>query len=79
MDVESQAKFDEIVKKDPAALAPGEIDFLRARRSYLNEEQRATFASVLGVQDESATGSDSDSDKDSEATTTEAGSDSDSE
>jgi hypothetical protein len=47
MDVESQAKFDEIVKKDPAALTPGEIDILRARRSYLTEEQTLTFASVL--------------------------------
>lgn len=47
MDQASQIEFDRIVALDPEALTDAEKDVLRARRSYLTEEQRAKFASVL--------------------------------
>jgi hypothetical protein len=47
MDEQSRKQFNEIVAKEPKALTEAEIVFLQARRSYLNEEQRAVFADVL--------------------------------
>jgi hypothetical protein len=43
-----QEKLAEIVAKEPAALTPGDIEFLRARRSYLTAEQAQTYAAQLG-------------------------------
>ena len=37
----------EILKKEPAALTPGDIVFLRARRSYLSEAQLELYADAL--------------------------------
>lgn len=57
MNPEDKARFDAIVAKDPPSLTEAEIAVLRARASYLDEEQLAKFAGVLGVngdQDEDA-------------------------
>jgi len=48
-----QERLAEILKKEPAALTPGDIEFLRARRSYLNPEQAKLYADALeGAGDE---------------------------
>lgn len=47
MDEQSQKVFDEIVAKEPNALTEADIGFLKARRSYLSEEQRSKFKEVL--------------------------------
>lgn len=47
MDQGAQERFDELVRKDPASLTEPEAAFLRARESYLTEEQRERFAAVL--------------------------------
>ena len=41
-------QINELVEKEPAALTEGERVFLRARRSYLTQEQADKFAEVLG-------------------------------
>ena len=48
MDQESANKLQEITSHEPAALSESDKDFLRARRAYLNEDQRVVFADVLG-------------------------------
>lgn len=48
MNSEAQEIFNQIVVKTPEELNPVEVDFLRARRSYLNEEQKVKFAVLLG-------------------------------
>lgn len=50
MDAESQKTLDEILAKEPAALTDADKEFLKARRSYLNEEQRVVYAEALGDQ-----------------------------
>ena len=52
MDQLSQEKLAEIVAKEPASLTDSDIEFLRARRSYLSEEHRAVFKDVLSVEAE---------------------------
>ena len=52
MDKQSQDKFDEIVLKSPDSLMGTEIDFLRARRSYLSTEETKKFEGVLKVEEE---------------------------
>jgi hypothetical protein len=47
MDEQSQNKLNEILGKEILALTPGEIAFLKARRSYLSELQIEIFAEVL--------------------------------
>ena len=47
MDQETQATLEAILKLDPEALNEDQVNFLNARRSYLNGEQRRIFASVL--------------------------------
>ena len=37
----------EIVQKEVEALTPGNIQFLKARRSYLTKEELKRYASVL--------------------------------
>ncbi len=49
MDKQSQKRFDELVAREPAALTEADIFFLRARASYLNEDQKAKFADILGT------------------------------
>jgi hypothetical protein len=47
MDAKSKEMLDEILAKEPAAMTDADKGFLRARRSYLNEEQKAVYAEVL--------------------------------
>lgn len=47
MDETSRQVLDEILAQEPAALTDADKDFLRARRSYLTEEQRHVYADVL--------------------------------
>lgn len=42
-----EQKLADILTKEPAALTPGDIEFIRARRSYLDEKQLETFADLL--------------------------------
>lgn len=48
MDKDSQALFDSIVSKAPHELRESDIEFLRARESYLTPDQRELFGEVLG-------------------------------
>jgi hypothetical protein len=47
MDQESQKRLDAIVAAGPDSISEADAGFLRARGSYLNEEQRTVFAAVL--------------------------------
>jgi len=47
MNEEAKQELERILSMDPASLNASEIGFLKARRSYLNPEQKAIFASVL--------------------------------
>ncbi len=47
MDEQSKATLEQILATEVAALTDAEKDFLRARRSYLNEEQKHVYAEVL--------------------------------
>ena len=47
MDDKSKEMLNEILSKEPAALTDADTGFLRARRSYLNEEQRSVYKEVL--------------------------------
>lgn len=47
MDEQSQKQLAEITAKSPADLTEADAAFLRARRSYLTEEQCAVFADAL--------------------------------
>jgi len=49
MNPEAKAELDRILSLSPAELTEDESAFLRARRSYLNEEQRTVFAEVLAA------------------------------
>jgi hypothetical protein len=52
MDKKSQENFDRIARLEPAALSAGDIDFLRARQSYLTSDQKVKFAAALGGESE---------------------------
>jgi len=43
MNPEAQAKLDELLALEPAALTEEDRAFLAARRSYLTEEQREAY------------------------------------
>lgn len=47
MDTKSKEIFDALVAKEPHELNDEQVAFLRARRSYLNAELLAKFASIL--------------------------------
>lgn len=47
MDEQSKAELDRILSVEPAALTESDAAFLRARSSYLSEEQRHVYAEVL--------------------------------
>jgi len=47
MDESSKKRLEEIIAKDKNDLIQEDIDFLKARRSYLNDEQRVRFAEFL--------------------------------
>jgi hypothetical protein len=50
MDKDSQALFDELMRKQPHELRQSDIEFLRARQTYLNEEQRDLFGEAIGLE-----------------------------
>ena len=52
MDAKSKEMLDAILAKEPAALTDADKAFLKARRSYLNEEQRHVYAEALAQQPE---------------------------
>jgi hypothetical protein len=54
MDSKSRERFEEITRKEVEALTPGDIEFLRARVSYLSSDQRERYASVLGSEQKAA-------------------------
>lgn len=47
MDSQTQELFENIIGKDPSSLTEGDKEFIRARSSYLNEEQEVKFKDVL--------------------------------
>lgn len=47
MNPEAQAELNRILGLDPNELSEYEAGFLRARRDYLSEEQKAVYADVL--------------------------------
>ena len=51
MNQADQDTFNSIVALSPEALTDAQIDFLYARRSYLNREQRNAFGNVIKVKD----------------------------
>ena len=48
MDKDSQALFAELMAKQPHELRQSDIDFLKARESYLSLDQRELFGEALG-------------------------------
>lgn len=40
MNTEARKRLDELLATEPSSLTPPDIEFLRARSSYLSEEQR---------------------------------------
>ncbi|HEY1757950.1 MAG TPA: hypothetical protein VGG72_21450 [Bryobacteraceae bacterium] len=54
MDKDSQTLFDELMRKAPHELRESDIQFLKARESYLTADQRAVFGEVLGLTEGSA-------------------------
>ncbi len=63
MDQQSEQRLAEITSKEPASLTGADIEFLRARRSYLNEEQLAVFKGVLGDEPKASEASDESSEE----------------
>ena len=51
MDTQSQERLLAIIATGPDSITAADADFLRARRSYLNEEQRAVFSDILSGSD----------------------------
>lgn len=49
MDKDSQALFDSLMQKQPHELRETDIEFLKARESYLTADQRTVFGDVLGL------------------------------
>jgi hypothetical protein len=47
MDQESLDKLAEITAKEPLALTPGDILFLKARSAYLTPDQLALYAEAM--------------------------------
>lgn len=52
MNEQSQTVLNEYVKIDPIALSTEQLDFIRARRDYLNRQDRKTYAKVIADRDE---------------------------
>lgn len=47
MDIQSQERFDRLVKLDIKAFSEDDRDFLKARSIYLTEDQRRIFKDIL--------------------------------
>ena len=52
MNEAAQKIFDSIVKKNPQDLSKDEVEFIHARRPYLNDEQLRIFKDVLAKREE---------------------------
>lgn len=52
MNPEAQAQLEKILAKGNLEITQADLDFLRARRSYLTEEQLERFAEVLPTREE---------------------------
>tara|TARA_B100000508_G_scaffold138892_1_gene135840 strand:+ start:203 stop:505 length:303 start_codon:yes stop_codon:yes gene_type:complete len=52
LDTQSKETLEVILAKDKTSLTEDERRFLRARRSYLNDEQTERFAKILGDEGE---------------------------
>jgi len=50
MDKASQTLFDRLMGLGLHELQPWDIEFLKARQTYLSDEQRARLAEVLGLE-----------------------------
>ena len=48
MDSKSKENLDRILRVEPEALSPGDIEFLKARRSYLTASDLERYLKVLG-------------------------------
>ena len=48
MDKDSQALFTELMAKQPHEMRQSDIEFLKARESYLTADQRELFGETLG-------------------------------
>ncbi len=51
MDQESKKQFDELLRQEPGSLRQTDVDFLRARASYLTADQLSRFGEVLGLKE----------------------------
>jgi len=49
MDKESATLFNKLVRLQPHELLATDIEFLKARQSYLSDEQKKLFAKVLAT------------------------------
>lgn len=47
MDAQSKEMLETILAKDKDSLSDGEVQFLMARRSYLNDEQKKRYADLI--------------------------------
>jgi hypothetical protein len=52
MNTEARERVEELMKTDPNALTGADIEFLRARSSYLTEEQKAVLDRLPKQQEE---------------------------
>ena len=50
MDKDSRSLFDELMSKQPHEFRQSDIEFLRARESYLTSDQREKFGEVIGLE-----------------------------
>lgn len=66
MNPEAQTELDRILAIEPNAMSEAEAGFLRARRSYLSEEQKAVYADVLKEVADTAKASSAGSEEDPE-------------
>jgi len=49
MDKDSKKLFDELMAKQPHELRESDIEFLKARQSYLTADQVEVFGETLGL------------------------------
>jgi hypothetical protein len=54
MNPEARSRFEELLKTEPNSLTESDLDFLRARSSYLSEEQTKMLDKYLNAKKEEA-------------------------
>jgi hypothetical protein len=50
MDKTSKELFDKLVRMQPHEWSATDIEFMKARQSYLSDQQKTLFAKVLGAE-----------------------------